>query len=133
AFASHGKWFQGSGGNNHSDMFEYKGNTYFTYHTQVARLAWGQALHDNKEVNYRSVHADEMHFNADGTIKEIEGTRAGVDQIKAFVRCRTFEAEPRAWQGGVRTEEVDTPAVEFPEDNGDGHTVLSSIDAGDFA
>lgn len=132
AFASHGKWFQGSGGNNHSDMFEYKGKTYFTYHTQVAGLAWGQALNDNKVVNYRSVHVDEMHFNADGTIKEIEGTRAGVDQIKDFDPFRTFEAETLAWQLGVRTEEIDTPAVEFSEHNGDGNTVLSSIDAGDF-
>ncbi|NHB84315.1 hypothetical protein G7085_06050 [Tessaracoccus sp. HDW20] len=42
AFASHGKWFPGSGGNNHSDMFNYKGRSYFTYHTQVAGLAWAR-------------------------------------------------------------------------------------------
>lgn len=132
AFASHGKWFPGSGGNNHSDMFEYKGKTYFTYHTQVAGLAWGRALNSGRVVNYRSVHLDELEFNADGTIKEVVGTNAGVDQIQNFDPYRTFEAETLAWQLGVRTEAVDTPAVEFPDHNGAGNTALTSIDDGDF-
>ncbi|UOE44017.1 carbohydrate binding domain-containing protein [Agromyces larvae] len=132
AFASHGKWFPGSGGNNHSDMFEYQGKTYFTYHTQVAGLAWGKALNNGQVVNYRSVHLDELEFNDDGTIKEVVGTNAGVDQIKDFDPYRTFEAETLAWQLGVRTEGIDTPAVEFPKHNGDGNTVLTNIDDGDF-
>ena len=132
AFASHGKWFPGSGGNNHSDIFEFKGKTYFTYHTQVAGLAWGRALNDNRVVNYRSVHLDEVHFNEDGTIKEVEGTNAGVDQIKDFDPYREFEAETMAWQLGVRTEGIDTPAGEFAKHNGDGNTVLTNIDDGDF-
>ncbi|MBD3940462.1 carbohydrate-binding protein [Microbacterium sp. NEAU-LLC] len=132
AFASHGKWFPGSGGNNHSDMFEYKGKTYFAYHTQVAGLEWGRELNGGRVVNYRSVHLDELEFNEDGTIKEVVGTNAGVDQIQNFDPYRTFEAETLAWQLGVRTEGVDAPAVEFPEHNGGGNTVLTNIDDGDF-
>ncbi len=131
-FASHGKWFPGSGGNNHSDMFDYMGKTYFTYHTQVMGLAWGKELNNNSVVNYRSVHLDEVEFNEDGTIKEVEGTNAGVDQIKDFDPYRTFEAETLAWQLGVRTAEVDIPSVEFPEHNDNGNTVLTKIDNGDF-
>src|SRR5699024_3099538 len=129
-FAAHGKWFPGSGGNNHSDLFEYKGKTYFTYHTQVMGLEWGKELNNGEVVNYRSVHLDEVNFNEDGTIQEVEGTTAGVDQIKDFDPYRTFESETLAWQLGVRTAEVDTPSVEFPEHNGNGNTVLTKIDDG---
>ena len=131
-FASHGKWFPGSGGNNHSDVFNYQGKTYFTYHTQTMGLAWGDELNNGNVVNYRSVHLDEVEFNEDGTIKEVEGTNAGVEQIKDFDPYRTFEAETLAWQLGVRTEQVDTASVEFPEHNDNGNTVLTKIDDGDF-
>nr|WP_269452060.1 carbohydrate-binding protein [Tessaracoccus coleopterorum] len=37
-----------------------------------------------------------------------------------------------AWQLGVRTEALATASVEFPEHNGGGNMVLTSIDDGDF-
>lgn len=132
AFASHGKWFPGSGGNNHSDIFTYKGKDYFTYHTQVQGIEWGKALNDGRTVNYRSVHLDEINFAEDGTIEEVVGTKAGVEQIKNFDPYRTFEAETLAWQLGVRTAPLSSPAVEFPEHNGNGNMVLTNIDDGDF-
>ncbi|WP_417509027.1 family 43 glycosylhydrolase [Microbacterium sp.] len=124
----------GNGGNNHSDMFTYKGETYFTYHAQTRGAAWAAALGTpGATQGYRSVHIDKMEFNDDGTIKPIEGTRAGVEQVEDFNPYRTFEAETLAWQKGVSVTETDAASVEFPEHNGGGNMVLSSVDDGDFA
>jgi arabinoxylan arabinofuranohydrolase len=135
AFQNQATFFgAGNGGNNHSDMFTYKGETYFTYHAQTRGAAWAAALGTpGATQGYRSVHIDKLEFNADGTIKPIVGTRAGVAQVESFDPYRTFEAETLAWQLGVSTAKTDAPSVEFPEHNGSGNMVLSSVDDGDFA
>lgn len=135
AFQNQGTFFgNGNGGNNHSDMFTYKGETYFTYHAQTRGAAWAQALGTSGQTQgYRSVHIDKLEFNADGTIKPIVGTRAGVAQVEDFDPYRTFEAETLAWQLGVKTTATTEPSVEFPEHNGNGNMALSGIDDGDFA
>jgi len=135
AFQNQGNFFgAGNGGNNHSDMFTYKGETYFTYHAQTRGAAWAAALGTpGATQGYRSVHIDKLEFNDDGTIKPITGTRAGVDQVESFDPYRTFEAETLAWQLGISTATTDVASVEFPEHNGSGNMVLSSIDDGDFS
>lgn len=135
AFQNQATFFgAGNGGNNHSDMFTYKGETYFTYHAQTRGAAWAAALGTpGATQGYRSVHIDKLEFNADGTIKPIVGTRAGVAQVESFDPYRTFEAETFAWQLGVSTAKTDALSVEFPEHNGSGNMVLSSVDDGDFA
>lgn len=135
AFLNQATFFgAGNGGNNHSDMFTYKGETYFTYHAQTRGAAWAAALGTpGATQGYRSVHIDKLEFNSDGTIKPITGTRAGVEQVEAFDPYRTFEAETLAWQLGLSTAETDVPSAEFPEHNGNGNMVLSRVDAGDFA
>ncbi|MGX5696972.1 glycoside hydrolase family 43 protein [Agromyces soli] len=134
AFQNQGTFFgAGNGGNNHSDMFTYKGETYFTYHAQTRGAAWAAALGTpGATQGYRSVHIDKLEFNADGTIKPIVGTRAGVAQVESFDPYRTFEAETLAWQLGVSTAKTTTPSVEFPAHNGGGNMVLSGVDDGDF-
>lgn len=123
----------GNGGNNHSDMFTFKGETFFTYHAQTRGAAWAAALGTpGSTQGYRSVHIDKLEFNEDGTIKPIQGTRAGVDQVEAFDPYRTFEAETLAWQLGIKTETIDTASVEFAEHNGGGNMVLAGVDDGDF-
>ncbi|WP_223587492.1 carbohydrate binding domain-containing protein [Microbacterium sp. OVT16B] len=135
AFQNQGTFFgAGNGGNNHSDMFTYKGETYFTYHAQTRGAAWAAALGTpGATQGYRSVHIDKLEFNADGTIKPIVGTRAGVAQVESFDPYRTFEAETLAWQLGISTAKTDAASVEFPEHNGGGNMVLSGVDDGDFA
>ena len=135
AFANQGSFFgAGNGGNNHSDMFNYKGKAYFTYHAQTVGAAWAKALGtEGATQGYRSVHIDEMQFNEDGTIKPITGTNKGVDQVQNFDPYRTFEAETLAWQLGLKTAQTAEASAEFPEHNEGGNMVLSSIDAGDFS
>ncbi|MGX9346395.1 family 43 glycosylhydrolase [Microbacterium sp. KNMS] len=124
----------GNGGNNHSDMFTFKGETYLTYHAQTRGAAWAAALGTpGATQGYRSVHIDKLEFNEDGTIKPVQGTRAGVDQVESFDPYRTFEAETLAWQLGISTEQADAPSVEFPEHNGGGNMLLADVNDGDFA
>ncbi|UYO97485.1 family 43 glycosylhydrolase [Microbacterium sp. M28] len=123
----------GNGGNNHSDMFTFKGETYFTYHAQTRGAAWAAALGTpGATQGYRSVHIDKLEFNEDGTIKPIQGTRAGVEQVEAFDPYRTFEAETLAWQLGITTAPTEAASVEFAEHNGGGNMVLAGVDGGDF-
>lgn len=135
AFVNQSAFFgAGNGGNNHSDMFTFKGETYFTYHAQTRGAAWAAALGTpGATQGYRSVHIDRLEFNADGTIKPITGTRGGVEQVESFDPFRTFEAETLAWQLGLTTAATDAASVEFAEHNGGGNMVLSSVDDGDFA
>ncbi|WP_308162114.1 carbohydrate binding domain-containing protein [Microbacterium sp. ISL-59] len=135
AFQNQGTFFgAGNGGNNHSDTFTYKGETYFTYHAQTRGAAWAAALGTpGSTQGYRSVHIDKLEFNADGTIKPVVGTKAGVEQVESFDPYRTFEAETLAWQLGITTTKTDAASVEFPEHNGSGNMVLSGVDDGDFS
>ncbi len=135
AFQNQGTFFgAGNGGNNHSDTFTYKGETYFTYHAQTRGAAWAAALGTpGATQGYRSVHIDKLEFNVDGTIKPVVGTKAGVEQVESFDPYRTFEAETLAWQLGITTTKTDAASVEFPEHNGSGNMVLSGVDDGDFS
>ncbi|MFJ4254572.1 carbohydrate binding domain-containing protein [Microbacterium sp. NPDC090003] len=135
AFQNQSTFFgAGNGGNNHSDMFTYKGETYFTYHAQTRGAAWAAALGTpGSTQGYRSVHIDKLEFNDDGTIRPVTGTRAGVSQVESFDPYRAFEAETLAWQLGLTTVSTDEASVEFPEHNGGGNMVLSGVDDGDFA
>ncbi len=58
---------------NHSGMVHYQGKDYFFYHTGWAPKGGGGFN--------RSMAVEEMHFNADGTIKPITATRKGVKAL----------------------------------------------------
>ena len=66
---------------NHSGMVNYKGKDYFFYHTGWAPGGGGFN---------RSMSVEEMHFNADGTIKPVTATRKGV---KALCTMNPFERQ----------------------------------------
>lgn len=56
----------------HPGIIEYKGKDYFFYHNGV--LPTGGSYR-------RSIAVDEMHYNEDGTIQQVEQTEEGVDAI----------------------------------------------------
>ncbi|RIV41174.1 family 43 glycosylhydrolase [Micromonospora radicis] len=125
----------GTGGNNHQSVFEYEGRYYFTYHGPTLN----KRINGNTTQGYRSPHIQELAFNADGTIRQVVGDYAGVDQVRDFDPYRVFEAETFGWSKGVATAKVDGGSAEFggtaPNlvvrdiDNGDW-TALSSVDFG---
>ncbi|MFD6753684.1 family 43 glycosylhydrolase [Micromonospora gifhornensis] len=125
----------GTGGNNHQSVFEYEGKYYFTYHAPTLN----KRINGNTTQGYRSPHIQELAFNADGTIQQVVGTYAGVEQVRDFDPYRVFEAETFGWSKGIATAKVDGGSAEFggsaPNlivrdiDNGDW-TALSSVNFG---
>jgi len=125
----------GTGGNNHQSVFEYEGKYYFTHHAPTLN----KRINGNTTQGYRSPHIQELTFNADGTIQQVVGTYAGVEQVRDFDPYRVFEAETFGWSKGVATAKVDGGSPQFGDaapnlvvrdvDNGDW-TALSSVDFG---
>lgn len=66
----------GVGGNNHHCMFEFKGQTYITYHAATVDKAMGWGA------GYRSTFIDVLNLNEQGLPALSKGTYAGVEQIK---------------------------------------------------
>ncbi len=125
----------GTGGNNHQSVFEFGGRYYFTYHAPTLN----KRINGNTTQGYRSPHIQELTFNPDGTIQQVVGTYAGVDQVRDFDPYRLFEAETFGWSKGIATAKVDGGSAQFGTsapnlvvrdiDNGDW-TALSSVDFG---
>ena len=69
-FTYTGILMKGTGkGNNHPGIINYKGKWLLFYHNYVETNGKGAA---------RRIHAEEMHFNEDGTIQEVLRTKEGV-------------------------------------------------------
>ncbi|MEU3498413.1 family 43 glycosylhydrolase [Kitasatospora cineracea] len=94
--------FFGAGGNNHHAMFEFKGRTYITYHTQTVQSALVAGGSLDKPHGYRSTHIDQVTVNADGSIAPITGTYRGPSRQGTLDAHRRIEAETIAWDSGIQ-------------------------------
>ena len=81
---------------NHCGVADYKGQSYFFYHT--GKLPGGGGFG-------RSVAVEEFKYNADGSFPTILPTDEGVEPIEAFCPFRKVEAETMAFSRGVKTEQ----------------------------
>lgn len=81
---------------NHSGVVDFKGHSYFFYHTQELPGGGGYK---------RSVAVEEFTYNADGSFPTInktsEGVTESVDPLNPFSQV---EAETIAWESGIETE-----------------------------
>lgn len=116
--------FFGVGGNNHHAVFQFHGIWYVAYHAQTLAKAMGM------QNGYRSTHLNQLMFNPDGTIVEVEANYEGVPQIKAFNPYQQVEAETLAWSAGIRTEAL-TAAQDVAAGVPAGRAVVD-IDNGDW-
>lgn len=80
---------------NHSGIIDFKGKSYFFYHTGALPGGGGFG---------RSVAVEPFEYNADGTIPTIMPTKEGASAIKTFDPYGRVEAETMAWSEGVTTE-----------------------------
>ena len=87
---------------NHCGVAEYKGHSYFFYHT--GKLPNGGGFG-------RSVAVEEFKYNADGSFPTIMPTDEGVKPIATFNPYRKVEAETMAFSKGVKTEQNDEVGV----------------------
>ena len=87
---------------NHCGVADYKGHSYFFYHT--GKLPNGGGFG-------RSVAVEEFKYNADGSFPTIMPTDEGVEPIGMFCPYRKVEAETMAFSKGVKTEQNDEVGV----------------------
>lgn len=116
----------GTGGNNHQSAFEYRDKFYFTHHAPTLN----KRINGNNTQGYRSPHIEELTFNEDGTVVQVVGTYAGVDQVQDFDPFRVFEAETFGWNKGIATQATERTSAEFGADA--PNLVVRDIDAGDW-
>ena len=83
---------------NHPGIVDYKGHSYLFYHT--GRLYDGGGYH-------RSVAIEEITYNDDGTINEVDITKEGVDPIKAFNPYAIVEAETIEYSNSLKAADTD--------------------------
>ncbi len=71
-------------GTNHASITQYKGQWYLFYHTSDLFFKNNPSAKKNgiKKWYRRSICADYLYYNADGTIKQVIPTQTGVLQIK---------------------------------------------------
>ncbi len=80
---------------NHCGVADFKGHSYFVYHT--GKLPGGGGFG-------RSVAVEEFQYNADGSFPIIHHTDEGVKPIGTLNPFHRQEAETIAWSVGVKTE-----------------------------
>ncbi|MDE6327967.1 MAG: glycoside hydrolase family 43 protein [Duncaniella sp.] len=97
---------------NHAGVADYKGRSYFFYHT--GKLPGGGGFG-------RSIAVEEFKYNPDGTFPTIMPTDEGAPAIGMFNPYRRNEAETMAWSEGVGVEQNSRTGV-----------YVSDIHNGDF-
>ena len=96
---------------NHCGVADFKGHSYFFYHT--GKLPQGGGFG-------RSVAVEEFKYNADGSFPTIMPTDEGVKPVAEFNPYRKVEAETMAFSKGVKTEQNDEVGVYLSDiHNGD--------------
>lgn len=107
---------------NHPGIIDFKGNSYFFYHTQ--ELSGGQGFK-------RSVSVEQFHYNADGSIPMIlpskEGIKKSVSHLNPFQRV---EAETMAFSSGVKTQKDSRTGVYVSDINNGDFIKVRSVDFG---
>ncbi len=96
---------------NHCGVADFKGQSYFFYHT--GKLPGGGGFG-------RSVAVESFTYNADGTFPLITPSASGVKPVGALDPYKRVEAETMAWSQGVTTEpNVETGLYVSDIHNGD--------------
>ncbi|WAM36100.1 family 43 glycosylhydrolase [Caldicellulosiruptor acetigenus] len=108
-------YFFGVGGNNHHQIFQFRGKWYIAYHAQTLAKDMGAAK------GYRSPHINELYIEGN-KIKEVIADYKGVNQIKFVDPYKTVEAETFAWCAGISTKKA----------NASNNMCLTGIDSGDW-
>jgi arabinoxylan arabinofuranohydrolase len=106
---------------NHPGVIDYKGKSFFFYHTG--------ALPDGGGFN-RSVAVEEFKYNADGTIPRIENTVAGVNPVQHLDPYVLTQAETIAWEEGIETAVAPKVGVYVTDISNGDHIKVRSVDLG---
>lgn len=107
---------------NHAGVVDYKGNSYFFYHSQD--LPNGHGFR-------RSVCLEQFQYNADGTIPAILPTKEGVTKSLANVNAFSRnQAETMAYSKGLKTASDKSVGVYVTRINNGDYVKIRSVDFG---
>ena len=106
---------------NHCGVADYKGHSYFFYHT--GKLPKGGGFG-------RSVAIEEFTYNADGSFPTILPTDEGVKPVAEFNPLRRVEAETMAFSKGVKTEQNDIVGVYVTDIHNGDYIKLQNVALG---
>ena len=106
---------------NHCGVADYKGHSYFFYHT--GKLPGGGGFG-------RSVAVEEFKYNADGSFPTIMPTDEGVQPIETFNPYRKVEAETMAFSKGVKTEQNSQVGVYVTDIHNGDYIKLQNVEFG---
>ena len=106
---------------NHCGVADYKGNSYFFYHT--GKLPGGGGFG-------RSVAIEEFKYNPDGTFPIINATKEGVKPVSTFNPYRRVEAETIAFSEGVKSEPNAKTGVYISEIHNGDYIKVREVDFG---
>ena len=107
---------------NHCGVADYKGHSYFFYHT--GKLPGGGGFG-------RSVAVEEFTYNADGSFPTIMPTDEGVKPVQSFNPYRKVEAETMAFSKGVKTEQNSEVGVYVTDIHNGDYIKLQQVEFGD--
>ena len=106
---------------NHSGVVDYKGKSYFIYHTGWLPGGGGYS---------RSFSIEEFEYNADGSIPELTATRSGAGPITAMSPYICQQAETMNCGTGIRVEGDENTGV-FVSGLDDGDSIhIKHLDFG---
>ena len=106
---------------NHCGVADYKGRSYFFYHT--GKLPGGGGFG-------RSVAVEEFKYNADGSFPTIMPTDDGVSPVGKLNPYQRVEAETMAWSVGVKTEQNDAAGVFVSDIHNGDYIKVRKVDFG---
>ena len=106
---------------NHCGVADYKGNSYFFYHT--GKLPGGGGFG-------RSVAIEEFKYNPDGTFPIINATKEGVKPVSTFNPYGRVEAETIAFSEGVKSEPNAKTGVYISEIHNGDYIKVREVDFG---
>lgn len=112
---------QGASFTNHPGVVDYKGHTYIFYHNGALPGGGGFT---------RSVCVEEMKFNADGSIQQLNMTKEGsapVGKLNPYVRN---EAETIAWETGIKTERCENGGMDVIGMQPESYIRVDNVDFG---
>lgn len=106
---------------NHAGVIDYKGNSYFFYHT--GKLPGGGGFN-------RSTAIEQFKYNPDGSFPIINMTKEGVAPVGTLHPYRRIEAETIAFSEGVKSEPNDKRGVYISEIHHGDYIKTRAVDFG---
>ena len=106
---------------NHCGVADFKGHSYFFYHT--GKLPGGGGFG-------RSVAVEEFEYNADGSFPTIMPSDEGVRPLASFCPYKRVEAETMAYSKGVKTEENNAVGVYVTNIHNGDFIKIQNVDFG---